>query len=207
MNKNIQHPEDKLILKKLASYTGFAAAAMLLLPSNSHAEIRYVDPDDVMIYNDNRAYDIDLNKDNITDFKIGLNTFSYFSTTFYTYYYSSMTMRRVMNDNRVMAFDDFVTKLSENMYIGPNGQWDDVAVFCEGTGSYFDVTTRGNWTEDAYKKFIGIKFKISGEDHYGWIRASVHSTMYNMVVTVHDWAYEDEPGVSIKAGQTETSSY
>lgn len=207
MNKNIHYPEDKLILKKLASYTGVAAAAMLLLPANSHAEIKYYDPDDILISNDNRAYDIDINKDNITDFQIALNTSSYISTTFYTYYYSSMNMRNIINGNLVVANNDFISKLSENMYIGPTAQWDNAAVFCEGTGSYFDSTTRGNWTEDAYKKFIGIKFKISGEDHYGWIRASVYSKMYNMVVTIHDWAYEDKPGVPIKAGQTGNSSY
>lgn len=208
MKNNKQHSEDKLILKKLASYTGVAAAAVLLLPANSRADVHYFDPEDIIIDDNNTSYGLDINNDNYSDFKIGLNTDSYYNSTYYTYFYSFMTMSAMLNINYMIASNDFIKKLPENMTVGPDGPWDNVAVFCHGTGFYFGTSIiRGDWKESAEEKFIGVKFKISGKDHYGWIRASVASTMCYMKVTIHDWAYEDKPGVSIKTGQTENSSY
>jgi hypothetical protein len=50
--------------------------------------------------------------------------------------------------------------------------------------------------------FVGIKFKVSGSDHFGWIRVHANIGPSNAVTTtVLDWAYNDVAGASITAGE------
>ncbi|BBO86545.1 hypothetical protein DSCO28_71110 [Desulfosarcina ovata subsp. sediminis] len=56
-----------------------------------------------------------------------------------------------------------------------------------------------NWTYRAGESgYIGIKFKISGSYHFGWIEASVNEAGDELAL--HSWAYEDEAGKAIAAG-------
>ena len=53
--------------------------------------------------------------------------------------------------------------------------------------------------------YVGLKFKIAGNDHFGWIRITVapQSTVAGSsprAITVHEWAYEDVPGQGLEAG-------
>jgi len=48
-------------------------------------------------------------------------------------------------------------------------------------------------------RYLGFKFLIDGQVHYGWARVSVPD-IYDVVVT--GYAYETIPGKGIKAGQT-----
>ena len=53
-----------------------------------------------------------------------------------------------------------------------------------------------NSVEDA---FIGLSFPINATNHYGWLRVSVDNSAGTFVV--HDWAYNDTPGVGLLAGE------
>ncbi len=46
--------------------------------------------------------------------------------------------------------------------------------------------------------FIGLEFPINATSHFGWIRVDIDNAAgtFNIV----DWAYEDQPGVGINAG-------
>lgn len=46
--------------------------------------------------------------------------------------------------------------------------------------------------------YIGLEFLIDGSVHYGWARMSVG--VPGLTMTLHDWAYETEPGVGLNAG-------
>ena len=48
------------------------------------------------------------------------------------------------------------------------------------------------------ERYIGIRFYIGTEQHYGWIRVSLGE--YIDPVTIIDWAYESTPGVGINTG-------
>ena len=56
--------------------------------------------------------------------------------------------------------------------------------------------------------YIGVRFAIDGEKHYGWIQYTGTGACYSNPSictasgTMHDWAYESAPDTSIKAGQT-----
>ncbi len=56
----------------------------------------------------------------------------------------------------------------------------------------------GLWN-DVENKYLGVKFKIGANTHYGWIRMTVlGSTNFNS--TLFDFAYESTPNLGIKAG-------
>ena len=46
--------------------------------------------------------------------------------------------------------------------------------------------------------YIGVRFFIDGEQHYGWIRLGMSDELEPM--TIVDWAYEDVPGIGIITG-------
>ncbi len=63
-------------------------------------------------------------------------------------------------------------------------------------GSTLSSGSFGKWT-GATDKYLGIKFDISGQTHYGWIRLDVDK---NSSFSVKDFAYETTPNKAISAG-------
>lgn len=60
----------------------------------------------------------------------------------------------------------------------------------------------GNWI-NTQNRYLGVRFKINGATHYGWIRCSVQNTGNNTLATSIDgFAYETTPDQSLLAGQT-----
>ncbi len=62
----------------------------------------------------------------------------------------------------------------------------------------------GNFS-DQLPGFLGVKFKIAAETHYGWIQYKANSDA--SVGTVIDWAYEDIPGKAIKTGEKKSFNW
>jgi hypothetical protein len=74
-----------------------------------------------------------------------------------------------------------------------------------GYGYYFSVTGGTSYfygfgLGDFFgaEHYIGVRFYIGAEQHYGWIRASVGERLDP--ITIIDWAYESTPGDSIITG-------
>jgi hypothetical protein len=81
--------------------------------------------------------------------------------------------------------------------IGPNRFFEGVgsmATFGSQSGIIF--FSGGPW-KDAHNRYLGLKFVVSGETHYGWARMTVSRT----VVTLTGYAYETVPNKPILAGQ------
>jgi hypothetical protein len=75
------------------------------------------------------------------------------------------------------------------------------------TASYYGIFSgvNGNWAH-AKQSFLGLKFDISGQAHYGWAEMSVLAAVdknrgLHVNATLTGYAYQDVPGQSIKAGQ------
>lgn len=62
-----------------------------------------------------------------------------------------------------------------------------------------NIVSYGNW-EGESNKFIGVRFDISGNTHFGWVRLSVPNDYSS--VTIHDYAYEDVAGTAITTPTT-----
>lgn len=81
---------------------------------------------------------------------------------------------------------------SSNAYWNSNYQFQTLNKFrcMSGTGgSYWCGVTDG---------FLGLRFDIGGNTHYGWARLDVDLSTLNW--KIKDYAYESTPGVGIKAG-------
>jgi len=53
----------------------------------------------------------------------------------------------------------------------------------------------GSWY-DVQNGYLGVSFYSDADLHYAWVRMSEN----DMTLTVHDWAFETQPGVGILAG-------
>ena len=76
----------------------------------------------------------------------------------------------------------------------------------------YEIISNGeNLTEKALRnsendKFLGCKFKISGNVHYGWVRISSELVgNSNFKLTIQDFAYESTPNQAISAGELSSS--
>jgi hypothetical protein len=65
-------------------------------------------------------------------------------------------------------------------------------------GAYSGFYAYGYGDFFGQEKYIGVRFYIGNDQHYGWIRASLGD--YIDPMTIIDWAYESTPGDSIITG-------
>ena len=61
-----------------------------------------------------------------------------------------------------------------------------------------------SWSEDTTNGFLGVRFRIGGEAHYGWVRMSIrlYPMKHSMGVLLTGYAYETQPNKPIRAGDT-----
>jgi hypothetical protein len=59
----------------------------------------------------------------------------------------------------------------------------------------------GKWV-NVSNRYLGFKFEIQGQFHYGWARLSVQAQGHKITATLTGYAYETVPGKAISAGQT-----
>ena len=65
-------------------------------------------------------------------------------------------------------------------------------------GVVYGSSTYANWV-GVNDKYLGVRFSIGANTHYGWVRLSVSASVAN--ITIKDYAYQTLPGVGITAGQ------
>jgi hypothetical protein len=61
-------------------------------------------------------------------------------------------------------------------------------------------STGGQWA-NVKNRYLGLKFQIDGETHYGWVRLSTQLVQTHITATLTGYAYETTPGKGIRAGQ------
>jgi hypothetical protein len=78
------------------------------------------------------------------------------------------------------------------------------SVFLAFRGYYNGYYSGGSWL-GGKSAYLGLKFMIHGEVHFGWARLTVPKNLRSIVLT--GYAYETTPNKPLKAGQTsETAS-
>ncbi len=70
--------------------------------------------------------------------------------------------------------------------------------------SRFGAYYYASWAPLARDRYLGIKFLIGGETHYGWARltVSIHSRTKHIGALLTGYAYETQPDTPIRAGDT-----
>ena len=107
--------------------------------------------------------------------------------------------------NRVLIDDQlgvpFASELVEGSFIGSEPEtgmiWQTGQIALSGCASGGGgVFCRGNFLGGI--GFLGVEFDIAGATHYGWVE--IESSQFIAQATLLRWAYETDPGVSIRAG-------
>lgn len=199
--------ENTRYYKKLALY-GSSAAAFLFNNTNAQGQVVYENIDPDMIIYDDHEPSLDLNHDGINDvsFKVfshttwtyysGHSHFELFSVNFYFKSFYGIVSNPDMDSSINIAL------LNEGDIVGPDSPW--------ATGDQINFppiipTTSGYYMGDdawlSHNNFIGIKFLIDGNTHYGWMRLSFDNVypldFYMPYLFIQDYAYEATAETSI----------
>ena len=186
--------------KKLKAY-GTMAGTLLAMGQSTEGAIIYTDIPDVSLFSNGSTYNLDLNNDLITDFTLTVFNYYYysgvtlsspnannqtlfnFSGTFYGYYGGNSPLALNQNDNISSTQTNWSSATLNLAYSGYAYSW-------------------GNWLNQT-DKYLGLRFEIGGQVHYGWARLDVIGSGF---VTIKDYAYEDIVGAGIQAGVIPPSS-
>ncbi|MCH8904422.1 MAG: T9SS type A sorting domain-containing protein [Bacteroidetes bacterium] len=189
------------LINKLKSYS-IAAGAVLGVGTQADAAIIYTDVDPDMTYSaKGDMHQLDLNNDFTYDFTFKLLTFSGTGANM------GMVELEALGSNRARA--EFIT-IGASMTIGPLAlnKYDPIQstqMFMFGSGMKMAVSVTGivsysggNWL-GANDKYLGLQLVVGGNTYYGWARLDV--AVDGKSFTIKDYAYENQPDVSILAGE------
>jgi hypothetical protein len=195
----------KVLDKGLFAYATAASAAgvgALALAQPAEAKIVYT-PASVQ-FTRNLTVNLDLNQDGITDFRIRLN-FSNFGNR------ASWDLLASANaaGNGIVGKSYAASALPVGSAIGPRKQFTgsagSLAVGMARLYTFYRTirTNSGAWT-NATARYLGLKFSIHGQTHYGWARLSVrtHGTNGQILAMLTGYAYETVANTPLAAGKT-----
>lgn len=191
--------------KRLNAYAVAASAAGVGLLASSppaEAEIVYTPAHHVILRGS--TLNLDLNHDNIPDFRI-VHLPSFCTTDGFctTRFYATGAAQGNYVAGAQQGFD-FAYALKAGSKIGPGDQLLGHAMYYRfrSVNSYGHCT--GPWAH-AKQRYLGFKFLIHGETHYGWARLNVACTLSNRIGVLTGYAYETIPNKPIMAGKTQGS--
>ena len=73
--------------------------------------------------------------------------------------------------------------------------------------SYYNKTIEGKWGNNPTDRYLGVRFLINGETHYGWIRLNVSiGPRSPLTATITAYAYETVPNKMIVVGKTSSAA-
>ena len=101
----------------------------------------------------------------------------------------------------------FASALMRGAKIGPSAHFGTF-----GSGQYFRMEvisclsgachSKGKWGGDHPNRFVGVKFPIHGQTHYGWVRVTIDTTTSppSMTGTITEYGYETIANKALDAG-------
>ncbi len=148
----------------------------------------------------NTTLHVDLNHDGVTDFNLK-NFFSATGTPGTAF--GSVTVSPAVEGNAVWGHTTFQRPYASALYpgvrVGPKGR------FLTGAGKMASADSRsyvctGPWGNVA-NRYLGLKFVINGEVHFGWARLNVTCDHGALSPLLTGYAYETEPDRPIATGR------
>ncbi len=193
--------------KGLLGYAAAASAAgvgLLALAQPAEAKILYT-PSNVPIPVNGGLVQFDINHDGVPDF--GFSNVSYFGRPRAAraplgLYHDSLRVipAQASNEVRFLSSKGFpcAARLRAGVAVGPGNQFEPNPDFMFQVSG--DATNQFNahcpWL-DSKGGFLGLKFVVNGETHYGWARVSMIGG-----VSLRGYAYETVPNRPILTGAT-----
>lgn len=195
---------NKDLLKKIKAYS-LAAGAVVAVSSEAEAQVAHSGTVNETVTS---SFLIDIDGDGVNDYNIGINTWSSTSTSnsiTYTYYSGFFYINPLVGSNELLSTGgSYLVALSSSETVSSGlSIWNYNSNNLNLGYTYYGSVYNSNFIGQG-DKFIGVKFDIDGNTHYGWIRVNVESGLGNSQITVVDWAYEQTPDASIMTGDTGT---
>ena len=185
--------------QRLNSYALAASAAgvgMLALTLPAEAKIVYT-PTHHLIKK-GVSYNLDLNHDGKTDYTFQARSSSNTSTSF------KFLSAKPAAGNGVRGFGGnpgWASALKPGSVVGPYqyffGQEMAEVTYTGGGGTYY----AGSWL-NVKNRYLGLRFKIGEQTHYGWARLNVQLTSSSIVATLTGYGFETIPNKPIITGKT-----
>jgi hypothetical protein len=202
-------PLTSQLEKMMAAYaTAASAVGVAILAAAPPAQAK-------IVYTKTRLaslpFTLDLNHDGIIDFRIG-----------------TCSCRPQGREVVVQSYDEYslltrhATGTENGVILAPGNQYSAAALmsgapigpkqvfhYIGGSapmafwGSYISTTYAGGAWSGVTGRYLGLKFLIDGEFHYGWARLTIGKRLSHVVLT--GYAYETVPNKHLKAGQTSES--
>ena len=184
---------SELTHRRLDAYA-FAASAtgagMLALVQPAEAKIIYTAAH--VKITPNHTIALDLNHDGIKDFtfKNVLHT-----STAATSFRSDRLSIIPANANQVWGRktsvgSDYASALMAGVKVGASGAFSagsrSMAFGMDQGGSYY---CQGKWN-NVQKRYLGLKFRIHGQTHFGWARLSTTCNLYKVEAVLTGYAYD-----------------
>jgi hypothetical protein len=189
--------------KRLNAYALAASAAgvgVLILAKPAEAKIVY-SPAHVVIGSSHglQHYSLDLNHDEVADFSFVANSIS-FSSGAYAYLDCAGSA-----PGNVWGRSEFDSALRQGIRIGPCGRFNAPDQLMAAVGIYREQSSFiGPWANGGRgvkNRYLGLRFVINGETHFGWARLNVNVQPNNVNATLTGYAYETIPNKPIIAGK------
>jgi hypothetical protein len=174
--------------KSLAAYmlaAGAASISLLAAPS-AEAEIIYT-PAHTTI-GPHTSLLLDVNHDGVKDFL--LTNWSYDEA-------AHLGINKEATANGILGHG---APLPAGLRIGPKGAFVGYASMATNVTESGESFSGGQWKHTT-NRYLGLKFSINGETHYGWARLTVNAKD-GIVATLTGYAYENVPNKPIMAGET-----
>jgi hypothetical protein len=180
----------------LTTYVAAATAAgVAVLAADPRAEAKVVYTPTHAYINGNTF--IDLNNDGTADFMLGFHELSKDIV---------LAVQPAVTGNEIMVKGGAAVAGIFGQPVGPGGKFAASGsgyswCFMADAGSYSVTWFFGNWA-NAKNRFLGFKFLINGQVHYGWARLSVADYLHSdTAVILTGYAYETEANTKIIDGQ------
>lgn len=190
----------KELQERLSKYTA-AAAAVTVGAAGANAQIIYTDVDPDFTHPGSEVgVGLDINNDGNYDY-IMVSADTSLAAGFVRYTvvapYGSFALTNAIAGEAPSGFN-YALALNMNDMIDNTLNWisatNTMAMSVDSTNPYND-----NWN-GVTDRYLGLRFSINGNDHYGWARLDVQAIAD--VWTLKDYAYNGVPDLGIEAGAT-----
>jgi hypothetical protein len=212
-------------IKKLKAYSA-CAAAILVGQQTANASIKYTDVDPDYDITKGNTFELDINNDNKVDFIFAFNTSSWWgnqqalvatdnpnnkvkalcqSSSWYSYnwFWCNGVDALEKGDSIGLSIDwtmdmaSYWNNMNYDFFAG-------IASYMSNTGYYYYYYGNQSPWLGAQSKYLGVRFQIGSNVHYGWLRLDVDDKASK--ITLKDYAYNTVPFEGLTAGEKSNSS-
>jgi hypothetical protein len=188
-------------LNVYALAAGAAGVGVLALSQPAEAKIVYT-PTWVAILPGSPPMNLDLNGDGIADFQLLHRDVN-------SNYYSSLWVEPQNQSNAIWATRSYASALAAGVRVGSSAKLQpgnrlmgNVGTRCGRSSKSCTTVSRGQWRQTT-RSYLGLKFTVQGEIHYGWARLNVTVSKGGVYAALTGYAYETEPNTPIITGHQE----